>query len=262
MITDDAQLLVERFGIHFGKAQSVPVHPHVTIPSFYMYPSLLVENPFVPCLFFWQHGDFVQTPVVFSLIFEGEEAPLKVEKQANAFGIVLVDIVLKHRMERLVSILVHSHLSQDAHIIFATKRFDKDEAVQTMRREIRRVKYLKPKTDRLCEIEYNLGLDDDDDGLVSTTYKSLNDGITLQHFADTTNVIVYTCCGTLFTLDYVFESHAINCLRKLRYPCQCPECGAIAFDPIGNIRRFTKEFRESMRNKSLYCIQDGKLQFT
>jgi hypothetical protein len=262
-VVDDAQSLVSRFGIHFKHAESVPIFPSISIPAFFRVPSLLVVRPFVPCLFLWDKGDFVNGAITLALQFDHDEELVRVEKRDNSFGLILVELASKHALQELTSVTIENTdgLSSDASILFAVRDFEKDEAVETLRDEAKRIKYFNAARDTLAREAPALTPIDDDVLMMTKTYKPLVDAVTLQHFADSKNVIVYTCCGTLFTTEFVFESHAVYSLRKLRYPCQCPECGTLAFSPTGNIRRLQKVVLNTMRDKTMYTVHNGTLEF-
>ena len=259
---DEIRALVNHFGIHIDKCKGIRHHMLPTAPpDFFRHPIKLMEHPFLPCLFVWNdaEGDFAQGEATMTLVFESMKEVVLV-KPNHAFGVVLTDQLWNVKEDRLVhvSLTRTTATSASSHIVFATRAFHADVAKIALTLEKTRVRYINAATDMIGPPEVAAT---DDDIEVSPIHRSLTDPVTLTHFVTIPRVIVYTCCGVMYPLDFVFETFALKRLKKLHYPCTCPECGAVAFTPTGHMRRLHRATLEKARDKGVYFIENRRLQF-
>lgn len=265
MIIEEAQYLLHRFGIYFGKAESVPViNGVVKVPLAFEVPSALIEQPYVPSLLAWEHGDFVTRRLKFTLDFDDELPPAKIEKKENAFGCVIATQASQHMHKRIVSFVVEDETpSPDVHVLFITRNYMAANALRELKYETRCVRYYDEHRDVVQTAGPLATVNDDDVEIMECgkTLKPLMDGITLSHFADQKRVVMYLCCGTLFSMDFLLESHAVHNLRMMTYPFLCPECKTLAFKPTGNIRRIPKRILDRAKGMTHYSVDVNGIQF-
>ena len=221
-----------------------------------------IERPYHPSLFLFEADDFSTKSCSLRFVFHDNSISLPISTSPFHFGTLLTHTLSPHTEKQITAVRLvnesNSRIETNAMLVFAKRAIHEERLNAFCTTMMNRVKYATPK-----DYMHNslLQSDDMEECISMEERNSLVDSASLQHFKDIPNVILFTCCQTLYAQKYFFTSFARHRIKSMKFPFACPTCNYIAHDPVQHIRKVPRRMMEGAIDKNTYRVQNGGIDF-